>query len=180
MQIPRWFHTYDDKPDIQVNRSFLKRVAAYARPYRLQVLLLVVLIALTAVLSLVSPLLIRGCPLQGIMATERANRDFPQISRSEAVKCCCRRCELTTKRRDNHAKPTTDVVLDCCHRVAARWDRGAACKRGLRSGIKGTSVGFSSLISTSSRDLSRVRRSRFLYLLSGYGRTESLKGCVLK
>ena len=59
MQIPRWFHPYDDKPDIQVNRSFLKRVAAYARPYWMQVLLLVVFIAVTAALSLVSPLLIR-------------------------------------------------------------------------------------------------------------------------
>jgi ATP-binding cassette subfamily B protein len=51
---------YDKERDQpQISWSLLKRVAAYARPYSLKALLLVVLITLTSSLSLISPLLFR-------------------------------------------------------------------------------------------------------------------------
>jgi ATP-binding cassette subfamily B protein len=58
MQTPRWFHTYEDR-NLRISWTLLKRVAAYARPYRSEALLLVALIAVTATLNIVSPLLLR-------------------------------------------------------------------------------------------------------------------------
>ena len=59
MQTPRWFHPYEEKPNLQINWALIVRVLAYARPYRSQALLLVALIVVTAALHLVSPLLFR-------------------------------------------------------------------------------------------------------------------------
>jgi ATP-binding cassette subfamily B protein len=55
---PRWFHPYEyHRPPI--SWAMLKRVFGYAHPYRSQALWLVTLIAVTAALNLVPPLLLR-------------------------------------------------------------------------------------------------------------------------
>ena len=52
---------YDEERDRpEVSRSLLRRVADYARPYWVQVMLLVLLIIVTALLSLIPPLLYRA------------------------------------------------------------------------------------------------------------------------
>ena len=58
MQAARWFHPYEyHRPPIRL--ALLRRVFGYARLYRSQALLLVTLIAVTAALDLVPPLLLR-------------------------------------------------------------------------------------------------------------------------
>jgi ATP-binding cassette subfamily B protein len=75
MQTPRWFHPYEEKPDLHINWALIKRVLAYARPYRSQALLLVALIVVTAALHLVSPLLFRD-----LIDNALPNRDAARLN----------------------------------------------------------------------------------------------------
>jgi len=75
MQTARWWHPYEETSNLQIDRATIKRVLAYARPFRSQALLLVALIAVTAVLHLVSPLLFRD-----LIDNALPNRNMAQLN----------------------------------------------------------------------------------------------------
>ncbi len=73
----RSYINYDKERDRpQISWSLLKRVAGYARPYATTAALLVVLITVTALLSLVSPLLFRD-----LIDNALPNRDAARLNK---------------------------------------------------------------------------------------------------